>query len=95
MLLNDWPYGFPSSTTHLIVWTRNPTATEGTSDRDFVKQCLRDNGIGSAVFRAVPLHQQLAYQGLPVAAGGACPVTERACKEVSSLPTSPYLTFET
>lgn len=60
--------------------------------RDIVKQYLDDHGIASAIYYAVPFHKQLAYQRFPII-DGSCPVAERACEEVLSLPMGPYLNF--
>jgi hypothetical protein len=30
ILLNDWPYGLTSDTTHIVVWSKTPIATDGT-----------------------------------------------------------------
>lgn len=56
VLLNDWPYGFPSTITHMIVWTRTPIpvkSNEGDMTPDsramiaaFVKQYFTDKITG-------------------------------------------------
>ena len=46
---------------------------------------LRLKGIGTGVYYPTPLHLQPAYAGLGVKAG-ALPVSERASREVLSLP---------
>jgi dTDP-4-amino-4,6-dideoxygalactose transaminase/predicted dehydrogenase len=66
------------------------TYTVRTKQRNIVKQHLHVNGIASAIYYAIPFHKQLAYQKFPVA-DGSCPVAERACEEVLSLPMGPYL----
>ena len=66
--------------------------TARTKKRDIVKQYLGDHGIASAIYYAVPFHKQLAYQRFPMI-DGSCPVAERACEEVLSLPMGPYLNF--
>jgi dTDP-4-amino-4,6-dideoxygalactose transaminase/predicted dehydrogenase len=64
--------------------------TVRTKHRDMVRQYLSDKGISSAVYYAVPFHQQPAYKQFPTIEG-SCPVAEQACKEVLSLPMGPYL----
>jgi len=66
--------------------------TARTKQRDIVRQYLGDHGIASAIYYAVPFHKQLAYQRFPMI-DGSCPVAERACEEVLSLPMGPYLSF--
>lgn len=64
--------------------------TVRTKQRDTVKQYLRDHGIASAIYYALPFHKQAAYQRFPVI-DGSCPVAERVCDDVLSLPMGPYL----
>jgi dTDP-4-amino-4,6-dideoxygalactose transaminase len=66
--------------------------TVRTKQRDIAKQYLGDHGIASAIYYAVPFHKQLAYQRFPMI-DGSCPIAERACEEVLSLPMGPYLNF--
>ncbi|KAI0102212.1 DegT/DnrJ/EryC1/StrS aminotransferase family-domain-containing protein [Nemania sp. FL0031] len=68
------------------------TYTIRVKQRDAVRKYLSDNGIASAVYYAIPFHKQHAYQKFPIIEG-SCPVAERACDEVLSLPMSPYLDF--
>ncbi len=58
--------------------------------REQLRQQLAAAGIPSAIYYPRPLHQQTAYRGFPVVAGG-CPVAEQAAGEVLSLPMHPYL----
>ena len=68
--------------------------TVRTKQRDAVQQRLAESGIAYAIYYAVPFHKQAAYKRFPVVEGG-CPVTERACKEIISLPIGPYLSAAT
>jgi dTDP-4-amino-4,6-dideoxygalactose transaminase len=58
--------------------------------RDQLQAHLKDNGVGALVHYPVPVHLQKAYVGrLPGA--GSLPETERAAREVLSLPMYPEL----
>lgn len=59
--------------------------------RDALAESLKREGIGSGVYYPTPVHLQPAYAGKG-AAEGALPVSERAAREVISLPMFPELT---
>lgn len=61
------------------------------ADRDGLKRRLRDAGIGTDVHYPRAVHEQEAFARLP---RGPLPVTERAVREVLSLPLYPELTDE-
>ncbi len=61
-------------------------------ERDGLKEVLRTKGIGTLVHYPVPIHLQPAYRNRSVA--DTLPETERAAKEVLSLPMFPQLTDE-
>ena len=65
---------------------------EGT-DRAAVQGKLKAAGIPSMVYYMKPMHLQGAFAGTP-AAEADCPVTERLCGSVLSLPLDPYKTEE-
>ncbi len=52
---------------------------------------LKEDGIPSMVYYPKPLHKQGAFEGT-ASASADCPVTERLCKTVLSLPMHPYMT---
>ena len=61
--------------------------------RDELANYLADNGIESAIYYPTPLHRQPAFAYLGLSAG-ACPESERAAREVLSLPLYPELIEE-
>ena len=66
---------------------------EGNGRRDALQQYLMQQGVPSAIYYPLPVHQQPAYEylGYPL---GAFPVAERLCEQVLSLPVHPGLTVE-
>ena len=62
---------------------------EGT-DRKEIQAKLKAAGIPSMVYYAKPMHLQGAFAGAD-SANADCPVTERLCRTVLSLPMHPYL----
>ncbi|MBI4371811.1 MAG: DegT/DnrJ/EryC1/StrS family aminotransferase [Elusimicrobia bacterium] len=58
--------------------------------RDALAEHLKRRGIASGVYYPIPAHLQPAYAGRKGKAG-QCPVAERACAEVLSLPLYPEL----
>jgi len=58
--------------------------------RDDVRAALSRNGIPSAIYYPLPLHQQPAYTSCPTADGGLA-VSERLSQAVMSVPMHPYL----
>jgi dTDP-4-amino-4,6-dideoxygalactose transaminase len=72
------------------VWNQYTVrVTEGR--RDALQKYLNDRKIGSAIYYPVPLHLQKCFAALGCEEG-SLPITERACREVLSLPVYPELT---
>jgi dTDP-4-amino-4,6-dideoxygalactose transaminase len=61
--------------------------------RDELIEFLRERGVGSMIYYPLPLHLQKMYDDLGYAEG-SLPVSERAGREVLSLPMYPELTDE-
>ena len=64
------------------------------SDRAGVQARLRAEGIGTGIHYPVPVHLQAAYKGRVPLGPAGCGETERAAREVLSLPMYPELTEE-
>jgi dTDP-4-amino-4,6-dideoxygalactose transaminase len=62
--------------------------------RDELRASLKADGIGTSIHYPTPVHLQPAYQGRLVLVGGWLPETERACREILSLPMYPQMTNE-
>lgn len=75
------------------VWNQYTLRVQSPLDRDRLKSCLQDLGVGSMVYYPTPIHRQPVYAHLGYAEG-RFPQTERACREVLSLPMYPELTAE-
>ena len=58
--------------------------------RDWAREFLQSRGIATGLHYPLPLHQQVAYRHLGLAAG-AFPVTEQAAGEILSLPMYPEM----
>ena len=72
------------------VWNQYSVRIPG-GRRDAVRASLAAAGVGSEVYYPVPLHQQKCFQSLGYAPG-SLPHTEKAAREVLSLPIFPELT---
>lgn len=65
----------------------------GENRRDALATYLKDRGIGTNIHYPVPVHRQAAYASLNLPEG-SFPASERAAREVLSLPMYPELTAE-
>lgn len=81
------PEGYYSS------WAQYTITLENSEQRDGLQAFLKEQGIPSMVYYPKPLHEQTAYKELNYPQG-SCPVTEKLCCTVLSLPIHPYITEE-
>ena len=81
------PEGFRSS------WAQYTTQLPEGISRPELQDKLKAKGIPTMVYYPKPMHLQGAFEGTDSAAAD-CPVTERLCGTVLSLPMHPYLTEE-
>jgi dTDP-4-amino-4,6-dideoxygalactose transaminase len=63
-----------------------------TETRDRWQPVLRERGVGNGIHYPMPVHLQPAYAGRVALGPGGCPETEKASREVLSLPMYPELT---
>lgn len=75
--------GFQSS------WAQYTLRLAEGNGRDVLQKDLRDKGVPTMVYYPKPMHEQTAFSELSLNLG--CPVTERLCRTVLSLPMGPYL----
>lgn len=73
-------------------WAQYTLRLESEDQRDALQTYLKEQGIPSMVYYPKPMHQQLAFDGNRNYVD--CPVTEKLCKTVLSLPMHPYITDE-
>lgn len=81
------PEGFLSS------WAQYTVQLPEDIDRMAVQAALKAQGIPTMVYYIKPMHLQGAFEGTD-SARADCPVTDRLCKTVLSLPMHPYLKKE-
>ena len=81
------PQGFFSS------WAQYTVQLPDRAERDRLQAALKEKQIPSMVYYPKPMHLQTAFQSL-LPGALPCPVAERLCDVVLSLPMHPYLTIE-
>ncbi len=87
LVLPEVKEGFISS------WAQYTVQLPENIDRSAVQQKLKEQGIPSMVYYTKPMHSQRAFAGTD-SEKADCPVTEKLCRVVLSLPMHPYLTKE-
>lgn len=80
------PDGFMSS------WSQYTIKLNGKTERNGLQTYLKGQGIPSVVYYPSPIHRQTAYNDL-VPSESDCPVTDRLCETVLSLPIHPYISL--
>lgn len=88
LVLPQVPEGMTSS------WAQYTVRVPEEVGRDRVQASLKEMGVPSMVYYPKPMHEQKAFEGHSLVAPGGCPVSERLCREVLSLPMGPYLSRE-
>lgn len=83
-LIND---GFVSS------WAQYTIQLPEGTDRDAVQMKLKNQGIPAMVYYMKPMHEQKAFENTD-SSNADCPVSEKLCRKVLSLPMHPYMTEE-
>ena len=73
-------------------WAQYTIQLENGEERDRLQGFLKEKGIPTMIYYPIPMHCQRAFEGLKLYQG--CPVTERLCQTVLSLPMHPYLERE-
>lgn len=74
----------------LSSWAQYTIRVSADIGRDSLQAYLKESGIPSMIYYPKPMHRQRAFEGYSLATVGGCPVTERLCREVLSLPIGPY-----
>ncbi len=77
--------GFTSS------WAQYTVQLSEEVDRAALQAGLKDRGVPTMVYYPKPMHRQQAFSGACSCPDG-CPVTDRLCETVLSLPMGPYVT---
>lgn len=74
---------------YLSSWAQYTIQLESQEKRDGLQAFLKTRDIPSIVYYPIPMHSQKAFEGLKLYQ--ECPVTEKLCCTVLSLPMHPYL----
>lgn len=79
------PEGYTSS------WAQYTVQLSAAADRAALQAALKEHGVPTMVYYPKPMHEQEAFAGACLVEPGGCPVTERLCDRVLSLPMGPYV----
>ncbi len=74
-------------------WAQYTIRLPRETDRGGLQKAAKERGIPTMVYYMKPMHRQGAFEGT-YSAQADCPVTERLCQTVLSLPVHPYMTRE-
>lgn len=75
----------------LSSWAQYTIQLPENVDRVRIQNRLKEKGIPTMIYYMKPMHMQGAYEGT-ISAYAKCPVTEKLCRRVLSLPFHPYMT---
>ena len=75
---------------YLSSWAQYTIQLPEGTDRQTLQAKLKADGIPSMVYYMKPMHLQGAFEGTDSAIAD-CPVTEKLCETVLSLPLHPYM----
>ena len=78
----------------ISAWAQYTVQIPEPKDRNEVQAKLKEAGIPSMVYYPKPMHKQRAFQGTDSSVAD-CPVAEKLCEKVLSLPMHPYLDEKT
>lgn len=81
------PAGFRSS------WAQYTIKLNSKTERDGLQEYLKAQGIPSMIYYPTPMHRQTAYRN-SVLPKTVCPVADKLCGTVLSLPIHPYISLE-
>lgn len=73
-------------------WAQYTLQLDSEEERDALQAYLKDQGIPTMVYYPKPMHKQQAFAGNKEYV--ECPITEKLCKTVLSLPMHPYMKDE-
>lgn len=79
---------------YISSWAQYTVQLPEEVDRDALQASLKEHGIPTMVYYPKPMHKQHAFDDSCRVGQGECPVTERLCSTVLSLPMGPYLSVE-
>lgn len=82
------PEGYTSS------WAQYTVQLPEGVDRAALQDALKKQGVPTMVYYPRPMHEQGAFESACAVASVGCPVTERLCAAVLSLPMGPYMSVE-
>lgn len=88
LVLPEVPEGFRSS------WAQYTVRLPEGTDRYSLQESFKERGIPTMVYYPKPMHEQKAFEGGCLVPPNGCPVAERLCRTVLSLPMGPNLTRE-
>ena len=74
---------------YLSSWAQYTIQLQSQKERDFLQIMLKEKGIPTMIYYPIPMHKQPVFKNTKIY--GDCPVAERLCRTVLSLPMHPYM----